>query len=64
MTHLHSRLTMDNFVRFDIDHKHTPACLIQAGQSDRYRKLRTDVGQLRERPKIQRGPQESSTPSH
>ena len=37
---------MDKFIGFDIDHKHTLACVVQAGQPDRYRKLRTDVGQL------------------
>ena len=48
MTHLHRRLTMDKFIGFDIDHKHTVACVVQAGQPDRYRKLRFDVGQPRE----------------
>jgi transposase len=47
---------MDKFIGFDIDHKHTLACVVQAGQPDRYRKLRTDVGQLREWLKMQRGP--------
>ncbi len=36
---------MDKFIGFDIDHKHTVACVVQAGQPDRYRKLPTDVGQ-------------------
>ena len=62
MTQLHSRLAMDTFTGFDIDHKHTLACLLQAGQPDRYRKLRTDVRQLREQPKIRRGAQEPSRP--
>ncbi len=39
---------MGKFVGFDIDHKHTLACLTQAGQPDRYTKLRTEVGALRE----------------
>ena len=39
---------MDKFIGFDIDHKHTVACVVEAGQPDRYRKLRTDVAQLRE----------------
>ncbi len=30
---------MDKFIRFDIDHKHTPACLVQADQPDRYLRL-------------------------
>ncbi len=41
MTHLHRKLTMNKFIGFDIDHKHTLAFLTQAGQPDRYRKLRT-----------------------
>ncbi len=28
---------MDKFIGFDIDHKHSVACVVQAGQSDRYR---------------------------
>ena len=64
MTHLHGKLTMDKFIGFDIDHKHTLSCVVQAGQPGRYTKLRTDVGQLRERPKIRRGPQEPSRPPH
>ncbi len=48
MTHLHKRLTMDKFIGFDIDHKHTVACVVQAGQPDRYRTLRADLGELRE----------------
>ena len=47
---------MDKFIGFDIDHKHTLACLVQAGQPDRYRKLRTDVGALREWLETQREP--------
>ncbi len=39
---------MDKFIGFDIDHKPTLACLVQTGQPNRYRKLPTDVGQLRE----------------
>ena len=39
---------MDKFIGFDIDHKHTVACVVQAGRPDRYRTLRTDVGELRE----------------
>ena len=30
---------MDKFIGFDIEHKHTLACLVQAGQPDRYRKF-------------------------
>ena len=41
---------MDKFIGFDMDHKHTMACVVQAGQPDRYRKLPTDLGQLREHP--------------
>ena len=33
---------------FDIDHKHTLACLVQAGRLDRYASLRMDVSKLRE----------------
>jgi len=47
---------MDKFIGFDIDHKHTVACVVQAGQPDRYRMLRTDVGELREWLKTERGP--------
>ncbi len=47
---------MGKFIGFDIDHKHTQACVVQAGQPDRYRKLPTDVAQLREWLKTQRGP--------
>ena len=49
---------MDKFLGFDIDHKHTLGRLVQAGQPDRYRKLRTDVDQLREWLKMQRGPRD------
>lgn len=45
---------MDKFIRFAIDHKKRLACVVQAGQPDRYRKLRTYVGQLREWLKMQR----------
>jgi len=48
MAHLQRRLTMDKFIGFDIDHKHTVACGVHAGQPERYGRLRTDVGQLRE----------------
>ena len=58
MTHLHRRLTMDKFIGFDIDHKPTLACLVQAGQPDRYTKLWTDVAQLREWPRTEREPGE------
>ncbi len=34
---------MDKFIGFDIDHKHTVACVVQGGQPDRYKKLPTDV---------------------
>ena len=47
---------MDKFIGFDIDHKHTVACVVQAGQPDRYRTLRTDVGGLREWLKTEREP--------
>lgn len=56
MIRLYRRLAMDKFIGFDIDHKHTLACVVQVGQPDRYRKLRTDVGQLREWLKMQRAP--------
>ncbi len=49
---------MDKFIGLDIDHKHTLACVVQAGQPDRYRKLRTDVGQLREWLNMERRPGE------
>ena len=39
---------MDKFIGFDVDHKHTLACVTQAGRPERYTKLRTEVGQLRE----------------
>ncbi len=29
---------MDKFIGFDIEHKQTLACLVQAGHPDRYRK--------------------------
>ncbi len=29
MTHLHRRLTMDKFIGFDIDHKHTLASVVR-----------------------------------
>ncbi len=29
---------MNKFIGFDIEHKHTLACLVHAGQPDRYRK--------------------------
>ena len=35
---------MDKFIGFDIDHKNTVACITQAGQRDRYTKLKTEVG--------------------
>ncbi len=47
---------MDKFIGFDIDHKHTLAGVVPAGQFDRFKKLRTVVDQLREWPKIQRAP--------
>ncbi len=47
---------MDKFIGFDIDHKHTVACVVQAGHPDRYRTLRTEVGELREWLKTERGP--------
>lgn len=37
MAHLHRKLTLDKFIEFDIDQKHTVACVVQAGQPDRYR---------------------------
>ena len=46
---------MDKFIGFDIDHKHRVACVVQAGQPDRYRTLRTDVGELRAWLTTQRG---------
>ena len=30
---------MDKFIGFDVDHKHTQACVIQAGQSHRYEEV-------------------------
>ncbi len=38
---------MDKFIGFDIDHKHRLACVVQASQPGRYRKLRTDVRRTR-----------------
>ena len=63
---------MDKFSGFDIDHKHSLARLVQTGQSEGHRKLRTNVCQLRERLKMQRGPggglhwtfEESGLPDH
>lgn len=34
---------MDKFIGGDIDHNHTVACAVPAGQPDLYRKLPTDV---------------------
>lgn len=39
---------MDKFIGFDVDHKHTLACVTQAGRPDRYTKLPTEMGQLRQ----------------
>jgi transposase len=47
---------MDKFIGFDIDHKNTVACITAAGQPERYSRLRTDVTELREWLKNQRGP--------
>ena len=38
MTQLHRRLTMDKFIGFDIDHKHTLACVVQAEPAEIQRK--------------------------
>ena|GEM_PF-3878397 len=32
---------MAKSIRFDVDHKHTPACVTQAGRPDRYTTLQT-----------------------
>ncbi len=48
ITQLHRRLQMDKFIGFDIDHKNTVACITQAGRDDRYTKLKTEVGELRQ----------------
>ncbi len=47
---------MDKFIGFDIDFKQTVGCVVQPGQPDPYRKLPTDVGELREWLKTERGP--------
>jgi len=47
---------MDKFIGFDIDHKHTVACITEAGRRDRYSKLKTEVGALREWLQAQRQP--------
>jgi len=49
---------MDKFIGFDIDHKNTVACITQAGQDDRYTKLKTEVGVLRQWLQAQRQPGE------
>ena len=53
---------MDKFIGFDIDHRQTLAFVVQATRPDRSTKRRTDAGQRREWPKIQRGAQEPSRP--
>ena len=55
MTHLPRKLTMYKYIGFDIDYKQTVVCVVQPGQSDRFRTLRTDVGQLRHWLKTKRG---------
>ena len=42
---------MDKLIGLDTDHKQTVTCVVQSGQPDRYTKLRTNVGQLRDWPK-------------
>jgi len=49
---------MDKFIGFDIDHKHTVACITQAGRRDRYTKLKTEVGALRQWLQAERQPGE------
>lgn len=39
---------MDQFIGFDVKHKLTLACVVQAGHPDHSRKLRTDVAPLAE----------------
>ena len=39
---------MDKPIGFDVDHKHTVACMTQASRPDRYSKLKTEAGVLRE----------------
>ena len=56
ITHLHRRLTIHKYIGFDIDYKQTVVCVIHPGQPDRFRALRTDVGQLRQWLKTERGP--------
>ena len=47
---------MDKFIGIDIDHKRTVPCVVQVGQPNRYRKLRTEMGALREWLVAQRQP--------
>ena len=49
---------MDKFIGFDMDHKHTVACITQKDQPDRFCKLNTKVDDLREWLRDQRGPGE------
>ena len=39
---------MDKSIGFDVDCKHTVACITEAGRRDRYGKLKTEVGAFRE----------------
>ena len=48
MTHLHTRVTMNKFISFDINNGQTVGCAVPASQPDRVRKLPTDVGRRRE----------------
>ena len=47
---------MYKFIGFDVDHKHTTACIVQPGRPDRYARLKTQVGDLRDWLKAQRQP--------
>ena len=55
MTHLHTRVTMNKFISFDINNGQTVGCAVPASQPDRVRKLPTDVVQFRQWLKTQRG---------
>ena len=47
---------MDKSMGFDVDHKHTVACILQAGRPDGYSKLKTEVSVLRAWLQTQRCP--------
>lgn len=38
---------MDKYIGFDIDDKHTVACVVEKGKKERFRKLKTDIKEMR-----------------